>query len=97
MALRDAIRALSEQWDDVEQQLGPEDGPPLLVAMRSLVLDPDDEDLMFEVVASLADVLPRDHAILAAIAIEDTRSTTTPLVWAQVIERLRDIVAKSSW
>jgi hypothetical protein len=97
MALRDAIRALSELWDDVEQQLCPEDRRPLFVAMRSLVQDPDDEDLMFEVVARLHDVLPRDHDILAAVAIEDTRSsTTTSVAWMEVIERIHDILVEAS-
>lgn len=97
MALRDAIRVLSERWSDVELRLCPEDGRLVVEAVRSLTQHPDDEDLMFEVVARLADVLPRNHEILAAIAIEETRSTATPLVWAQVVDRLVHIVADSPW
>jgi hypothetical protein len=97
MALRDAIRALSETWADVQRRLCPEDGRLVIEVTRSLTEDPDDEDLMLELLAHLAQVLPPDHPILTAIAIEDTRSTTTPRVWAEVIEQLRRIVASPTW
>lgn len=97
MALRDAIRALPEHWPDVERRLCPEDGRLIIEAVRSIAEQPDDEDLMFDLVARLAEVLPRDHQILVAIAVEDSRSTTTPRVWAEVIDRLLDIVENAPW
>jgi len=92
MALRDAIRVLCDEWTDVERRLDPEDRRLLVNAVRSLTQDPDDEDLMLDVVAHLAGMLSRHHPILAAIAIEDVRSTTTPSVWADVVKRLRQLV-----
>ncbi|MEW2427770.1 hypothetical protein AB0877_07140 [Micromonospora sp. NPDC047644] len=97
MALRDAILTLTEHWPDVERRLSTEQGRALVRAMRSLAQEPDDEDLMFEVVTLLVPVLPRQHPVFEAILIEDVRSTATPRVWARTIERLREIAAESRW
>jgi hypothetical protein len=96
MALRDMMNLLSEQWDDVQRRLNPEVGKPLIVAMRFFVMSPDDEGLMRGIAEQLDVVLPPDHPILAAIAIDDVRSYV-PRVWAQVVEKLRHIVASSPW
>jgi hypothetical protein len=97
MALEDVLRSLTEHWDDVLSQLGPDDRAELISLVTTITAGGDEAtDAALDVTPLLLRSLPRDHPVRVA-----TRSGirlspgAAPVLPADLLSRMSALPALS--